>query len=119
MTEDLPAGKTLKVLKSLIDSLLAHVGNLANEGEVLFGGEEVDEETFVDISAGFGLPFLRFGRVDAVEGYCSCIRLQQVEQHTEEGGFSCSVVTYESEDVPVVDGQFGNIAGDGLAKLLL
>ena len=64
LAEDLAVGETLEVLEALVNFLLADAGDLAEEGEILLGGEEVDEEAFVDIGADVLFPGFAFGGVD-------------------------------------------------------
>ena len=116
VAEDLSGSEALELLQALVDGLLRHVGDLAQEGEIFLGGEEVDEEALVDVGTGRGFPRFGLGGVDAVEGDCALVGLEQVEEHAEEGGLTGSVVTYEAEDVAVVDGELGNVAGDGLPE---
>ena len=67
LAEDLVVGETLEVLEALVNFLLADAGDLAEEGEILLGGEEVDEESIIDIGAHIVFPSLTFCRVDVRE----------------------------------------------------
>ena len=116
VAEDLSGSEALEVLQALVNGFLCHVVDLAQEGEVLLGGEEVDEEALVDVGAGSGFPGFALGGVDVVEGDEALVGLQQVEEHAEEGGLAGSVVTYEAEDVAIVDGELGNVTGNGLPE---
>ena len=108
----------MESLQALIHLFLSHVCNLTDKGKILLRRQEVDKETFVDIGTCGGFPLLALCWVDAIEGYFSLIGFQQVEQHAEEGGLSCAIVTYQTQDIPVVDSQLGNIAGYCISKCL-
>ena len=111
LVEDFAVHELVEVVLALLDLLFAHGVGLAYELEILLGCEEVDEEGFVDVGAGGGLPVFVLGGVDAVDGHFSLVGLEEVEYHAEEGGLSGSVVSHESEDVAFVDVELGDVDG--------
>ena len=56
----------LEVLQALVDLLLRHARHLAQEGEILLRGEEVDEEALVDIGADMLFPGFALYRIDGL-----------------------------------------------------
>ena len=119
LAEHLASGEALKVLQALVNLCLRLARHLAQKGKVFLGCQEVDEEPLVDIGPHDVLPLLAFGRIDAVDGYCSFVSFQQVEHDAEERTFTGSVVAYESKDIAVVNGKRGDIAGNSLSEILL
>ena len=60
-------------------------------------------------------PILALCRIDIVNQNTATIRLEQVEQESEECCLTSSVVANESQYVAIVDGQLLDVAGDGFA----
>ena len=101
----------LEILQPLVNLLFRHTVHLSHEIEILLGGEEVDQETFVDIGAGIFLPLFAVDRIDGDffanlaglgrlcrKGYqhLPIVSFQQIEDQTEEGGLTRTIVSYKS-----------------------
>ena len=74
-------------------------------------------------------PDFRFSRIDSLCRFLTgsgemidngaLVGIEQVEKESEEGGLAGSVVAHESQDVTVVNRERRNVAGAGLAEMLL
>ena len=116
LVEDFAVHELLEVVLALLYGWFVHCVCLADELEIFFGREEVDEECLVDIGSGVEFPVFVLGGVDAVDDHFSLVGFQEVEEHAEEGGLSGSVVSHESEDVAFVDGEIVDVDGGLLAE---
>ena len=68
----------LEWLEAFIHLLLAQSIHLADEIEIFFGGEVVDEETIVNKLTRYLLPVLAFAYINVIDGYISVVCLQQI-----------------------------------------
>ena len=133
VSEHLAVSEALVDFKTLLDLSLFDARNLAKEGKIFLGRQEVDEETVVDIGADMLFPRFAFSWIDGNSthahslilrggehiGDMTIVGLQQIKEQAEERGLAGTVVTYESQDIPFVHCERGDIAGACLTKLLL
>ena len=119
ISEHLASSEALKVLQTFVNLSLRLARYLAEERKILLGRQEVDEETLVNVGPYDVLPLLAFGRIDAVDGYCSFVGFQQIEHDAEECTLAGTVVTYQTQYIAIVNSKRGDITGDGLTKLFL
>ena len=96
----------------------AHAVDLANKLEILFGGEEIDKETLVNISSYTRFPVFALGRVGSVDGDGTPVGVKQVKDESEECGLAGTIVADESEDISVVDKKRRDVYSCLFAELL-
>ena len=104
--------------QSAVERVLAQSIGLGDEGEVLLGGVEVDEETAIDKRACRLLPRRVFADAAMPQLYRPFGGFDEVKHQAHQGGLSCTVVTHESHQFALLDGQFWNIKYGVLAILL-
>ena len=109
---------------------LCHARNLPDELEILFGCEEIDEETRVDIGSGVFLPLLALCRIDALRGFfaagaafccerdAAAVGFQKVEHEAEKRCLSGAVVAHQTYDFAVVDAETAYIDSRFLSEYL-
>ena len=100
LVEYLAVHKWLEAGQAFCYLLLRHARHTSDEVEVFFCGEEVDEETVVDVRTGICLPVLAQCRVDCLRGafrsrlHChyTLVRLQKVEHKAEQRCLAGTIV---------------------------
>ncbi len=105
--------------EALVNLLLAQAIHLADEGEVLLGSEVVDEEAIVDEGARVLLPVLCLADIHAAVLHDSAVGLDEVENQSEEGGLSCTVVAHEANHIAVGYLVMFHVDGSLFAEVLL
>ena len=83
--------------------------NISDEIEVFLRGEEVDEESAVDVTAGIFLPGFTLVHLLSIAFHETIICLNQVENQTEQGGLARTIITYESYQLALCNTQIINI----------
>ena len=119
LANDFVVHEALEGLEAFVHGLFAEAVHLADEVEVFFGGEVVDEEAVVDVGAGELFPGFALANVDAIEGDVAVVGLQEVEDEAEEGGFTGSVVSYQAEHFALGNVVVVDVYGGFLAEVLL
>ena len=115
LVENLAAHQQGEVLQALADFLRRHVVHLTDKLEILLWCQEVNQESFIDIGTRTVFPMLIFGGVHLLlllrlgvcdlQRHLSFVSLQQVQQQSEEGSLTGSVVTYQSHHFALADSQ--------------
>ena len=93
----------LEGAEAFVHFLLLQAVHAADEVEVFFGRQVVDEEAIVDEGTRKGFPVFALADVGPVDGDVAAVGLQQVEDEAEEGGLARTVITHESEHFALVD----------------
>lgn len=101
--------KALKLSQSLLQGFIVNVINISDEIEVFLRGEEVDEESAVDVTAGIFLPGFTLVHLLSIAFHETVISLNQVENQTEQGGLARTIITYESYQLTLCNTQIINI----------
>lgn len=108
-SHDFIVHKALKLSQSLLQGFIVNVINISYEIEVFLRGEEVDEESTVDVTAGIFLPDLTLVHLLSIAFHETVISLNQVENQTEQGGLARTIITYESYQLALCNTQIINI----------
>lgn len=95
-SHDFIVHKALKLSQSFLQGFIVNVINISDEIEVFLRGEEVDEESAVDVTAGIFLPGFTLVHLLSIAFHETVISLNQVENQTEQGGLARTIITYES-----------------------
>ena len=101
--------KALKLRQSLLQGFIVDVIDICDEIEVFLRGEEVDEESAVDVTAGIFLPRFTLVHLLSIAFHETIISLNQVENQTEQGGLARTIITYESYQLALCNTQIINI----------
>ena len=117
-SHDFIVHKALKLRQSLLQGLIVDVIDISDEIEVFLRGEEVDEESAVDVTAGIFLPGLTLVHLLSIAFHETIISLNQVENQTEQGSLARTIITYESYQLAICNTQIINIE-DGIAIIYL
>lgn len=108
-SHDFIVHKALKLRQSLLQDLIVDVIDISNEIEVFLRGEEIDEESAVDVTAGIFLPVFTLVHLLSIAFHETIISLNQVENQTEQSSLARTIITYESYQLALCNTQIINI----------
>ena len=119
LSQDLAVHEAVEGAEAFVHVILLQPVHAADEVEVFFGREVVDEEAVVDVRAGDVLPVLGAGDVRPGDGHRALVGLHQVQDEAEQGGLARAVVAHQAQHVAVGDGVVFDVDGPFRAVGLL
>lgn len=83
LSQHLVVHKAFEWFQPFVYLFLLQTVHFADEVEVFFRSQVVDQETVVDVGSGYAFPVLASGYVDVIDGDFALVGLQQVEDKAE------------------------------------
>ncbi len=77
----------------------------------------MDEEAFVEIGGGIGLPFFGRGHIHLIGEDLAFVGPDKVEQEPEQGRFAGAVIADESDEFACLEGEGRDIDDCGIAVI--
>ena len=109
LIQDFAVHESFESLQPLIYRLLGETVHAAQEVEILFGSEVVDEKTVIDEGTGELFPLFTFLDGDSVYLHISAIGFGKVEDESEKGCLSGTIIAHKTEDLSLTDFIIGNV----------
>ena len=115
-----------KGLQTLVDRRLRNAIEATDEGEILLGRIEVDEEATVHKGTGIRFPGFALTPTGSRSRYINAIRehtpfsgFDKVEHQAQKGGLTRTIITHQAHEFTALDGQRGDVQCHLLAILFL